>query len=510
MDTKDKEITVVAGRGVIYITIAKIYFMITGWIITFVLPRLMSSRFIGAYELVIGTISILDNSIVTGTIQTVSKFTSERGELSKFIKRKSLKIQFIIGLIISLLFMLLAYPIATYVLKSQSLFPYMELSSVVIFSYSIYSTLIGSLNGEKRFHLQASLDVTYSSLKMLGIIGLAWLGFKVWGGVGGFVSATLIILVIALVVVGIGEEEKNSTIRVLPTKRYLNFWFPLFFYTLITNFIMRVDLYILQAITARIARGEGLTIKGAELLSNTLSAYYAYAQKLAFIPYQLILSITFVAFPLVSSATFQGDIEKAKDYIKTALRFSFLMVVGGALVFAANPIEVISVVLPTEYTQAGVALKILAIGIVFFSMMTVSISILNSSGFVYRAVILGIITLLSSSVINVILVYVGGASIKAIKLVALGSTLAMLLGATLSQREIYRLFNVTLPLPSILRGVISFCICYFVGSLIPSHTKLQTLGESIFVFLLYFVVLFVTGEVKREERKLLLKIILRS
>ena len=186
------------------------------------------------------------------------------------------------------------------------------------------------------------------------------------------------------------------------------------------------------------------------------------------------------------------------------------MVLGASLVFSANSSDVIAVVLPVEYVRAGFALKLLSLGMVFFAMMIVSIAILNSSGYIYRALILGTITLFASIVINSILIYLGGASIKAVEFAALGSSLAMLVGAILSQREVYKLFGVLTPVASIFRGLISFSICYGVAYLIPSYNKLATIGESILIFVLYFVLLLTIGELKKEDKRLLLRIFSRS
>ena len=61
-----------AGRGVVYITAAKLYFMVAGYVVQFVLPRLLgSAAAYGAYSTVMRSASIMNNVLVTGTIQSV-------------------------------------------------------------------------------------------------------------------------------------------------------------------------------------------------------------------------------------------------------------------------------------------------------------------------------------------------------------------------------------------------------------------------------------------------------
>src|SRR5690242_1622359 len=66
-----------AGRGTIYITIAKLYFIVSGYAIYFFLPRILSAQEFGQYGFVTGVVSIINAVIVIGTQQAVSKFVSE-------------------------------------------------------------------------------------------------------------------------------------------------------------------------------------------------------------------------------------------------------------------------------------------------------------------------------------------------------------------------------------------------------------------------------------------------
>ena len=67
--------------------------------------------------------------------------------------------------------------------------------------------------------------------------------------------------------------------------------------------------------------------------AQTLVGYYRAAQTFAFVPYQLILSMTFIVFPMVSRALASNDEDAARRTIQGALRFSML-----ALLAIACPI----------------------------------------------------------------------------------------------------------------------------------------------------------------------------
>src|SRR5688572_18687067 len=93
-----------AGRGVLYIAFAKFYFMVAGAIIEFRLPAILSRVVYGAYGSVASTISPVNNVLVTGSIQAVSRFTSQKPETARMVQHAGLRMHLFVGLPIALLF----------------------------------------------------------------------------------------------------------------------------------------------------------------------------------------------------------------------------------------------------------------------------------------------------------------------------------------------------------------------------------------------------------------------
>ena len=66
------------------LTFAKLWFMLTGWALYFILPRIfkwsvdgdekLGMALFGAYGIVFTGVSVINNGVITGTIQAVSKF----------------------------------------------------------------------------------------------------------------------------------------------------------------------------------------------------------------------------------------------------------------------------------------------------------------------------------------------------------------------------------------------------------------------------------------------------
>src|SRR6476646_3480031 len=63
------DVATVAGRGAIYITLAKLWFMASGYGIAITLTYLLTTEEYGLYRVVINAVSIVNAVIVTGTYQ---------------------------------------------------------------------------------------------------------------------------------------------------------------------------------------------------------------------------------------------------------------------------------------------------------------------------------------------------------------------------------------------------------------------------------------------------------
>ena len=67
-----------SGRGLVFITGAKLYFIATGFLVQLGLPRLLGSpEVFGQYSLAMSIVSVINNVLIAATVQSVSKRVSE-------------------------------------------------------------------------------------------------------------------------------------------------------------------------------------------------------------------------------------------------------------------------------------------------------------------------------------------------------------------------------------------------------------------------------------------------
>lgn len=486
------DVAVTAGRGVIFIAIAKAYFMIAGYAIQFILPRLLRSDVLwGQYQLVVRLVSVIDNVIITGTIQGVSKFTSQDDSNAEGVKLAALKVQLFLGGGIASLYVILAPWISGWQ-GQPTLANLYRLSAGIMLCYAFYAVFVGSLNGLKRFGRQASLDMGFATMRAVMILGCAAMGWGVGGAISGFVAAAFAILVVSIRLVGLPRKPGP-----FPSRQLWGYLPPVLLYTLSLNLIMSVDLILMPRFVGEISGIADPVLR--EKLASAFSGYYGTAQLLAFIPYQAILAVAFVVFPLISKSTFENDLATTQAYVRQTLRLSLAFVAGVAVVFIANPPEVINVVFKDQFRIGGPALRVLAGGMVCFSMFAIINTILNSAGRTIQALAVGAVTLGLTAGANALLVPRASSPTAALITAACASSGSMAVGVLLATGLLYRNFKAAFPLKSLLRTLVAMAVAAGVGRLIPEVSKLVTVGECLVVFGTYFAVLVLLREFGPED-----------
>lgn len=481
---------VTAGRGVIYITLAKLYFMVAGYAIVFVLPRLLGSKVEwGNYLLVTGLVSVIDNVIVVGTIQGVSRFTAQGDVGADAVKRAGLHVLALVGTTVVAIYVLAAPWIAR-ALEDGGLTQLCRLSAGIIISYALYAVFVGSVNGLRQFGRQAVLDSGYATLRCALILGCAAAGWGVFGAISGWVTAAASMVVLAALWVGLPRTTER-----FPRRRLWSFMARLLLYTFAINMIMRIDLLLLKRFVTHMASGSA---EARAAQASTFAAYYGTAQLMAFIPYQAILSVTFVIFPLVSRSTFESDLAATRRYVHQTLRLSALFVSGLAVVFIANPEAVIAVLYPT-YRLGGPALRVLAAGIVCFSLFVIINTILNGGGRTRETITSALLTFVAAAGFNALAVPGAPTMTAALQRAAYATSGAMALGLVFSTVALYRAYGAAFPPLSIARLVISAGVAVTVGHFIPEVSRLVTIGECALVFFTYAATLVLLREIDRAE-----------
>ena len=507
-----------AGRGVLYLAFAKFYFMFAGLVIQFRLPNILSRTAFGSYSLVSNIASLVNNVLVTGTIQAVSRFSAQEPGKARAVQQAGLRMHARLGLVIAVGF-IAAAPLVAWGLHDMSKTAPLMLAGLIVAGYSFYAVFVGTANGLHEFHKQAGLDISFATLRVVGLLGMAMAGMGVIGVIGGWVAAVAIILCAAIVWVGLPSKDgKLAASERLPVKPLIQFFAGVAVYLALFNALMFVDSLLIKRLTTEYFRAHESQLVSSlkstvpwaaeasgyhfnpSALADVQNAYYAAVQNLARLSYQAIIAATFVVFPLVSRSTFTDDKETTRRYVQVTSRYSLMFAMAIAVVLAANPVDALGLIYAPDYAQRGAAaLRFLALGNVAFSVFAINGTILNGSGNTRSAIVTAAITLAIATVANFIAIPIAAESGRTLEVAAAVTSGAMVIGAVLSGVELKRRLGAFIPALSWMRIAIATGAGLVVGRLLPLHGKLMTLVEACVVGGVFLVTLVVTRELGKRD-----------
>jgi stage V sporulation protein B len=508
-----------AGRGVIYVALAKMYFMLAGAIIEFRLPAILANTVFGAYAVIASTVSPLNNVLVTGSIQAVSRFTAQDDSRARAIQAAGFRMQLYIGLPVALVFVAMA-PVTAHFFHDTSKTGPLMLAGAIVAGYAFYAVFVGTVNGRREFHKQAGLDICFATLRALGILGLAMAGFGLYGAISGWVGAVGAILLVASVVVGWPGREARA-LEPEPLRPMLRFFAGVGLYLILLNLLMFVDQLLLKRLAAEwYAANQADLLAGLRdvLPDDSLLAvigyldidpahaadgqvgYYRAVQNLARLSYQFIIAGMFVIFPLISRATFENDTGATRRYIHTTTRYSLIFAMAIAVLFAANPGPLLDIPYPADYAYFGApALVVLALGNVAFSLFAIQGTILNGAGYTRQAILVAGVTLIVAAVANWLVIPRFDPGRDALMAAACATSGAMVLGALLGGAMLHRHLGAFIPWLSVVRVLVAAAAAIFVGHRLPFESPFMTLVEAAIVGLSFLFTLIVTGELSRRD-----------
>lgn len=388
-----------AGRGFLFITGAKVYFLFTSTIVLLTLPRLFGSPALyGLYRVVNGVLNVLTMVFVTATIQVASRFASSMDSPGPVLKA-GFKAAALVGIPVALLLVALSGWLSTDLLHDEQARMPLVVASGVVLCYAFYAVVIGVFNGIKRFGVQASFDVGFATLKTMLIIGLVAVGAGVTGAFAGFSIAAFLILIIALFMAGRLPKSQAST--GLSLREYLVFGAPLVAYFFVLNMFLQGDVIALKSLgfapihasflhagrsMDEFFAGFGLAANKAALrglsaaTASSVAGIFGAAKNVAMIPYQAVISITFVAFPFISRASALGDKSMAGKQATAALRAALLLSGLSVAMLGAAPTYLLRLLFGHAYANAGPFLTPTLVSVLLFAFMFVSNSLLVGTG----------------------------------------------------------------------------------------------------------------------------------
>jgi stage V sporulation protein B len=493
-----------AGRGGIAVLGAKVFFLVVGFVQQPLLRIAVGLSDFGGLAQALVVANTVNNVVVASGTQGVSRAVAGAPGHEPEALRAALRVHVPIAIAVALAMAAAAPIYARFENASDVVAPLLVLAMVALL-YGFYAPLIGYLNGTRRWRRQAGLDVAFATLRTLGLVGFGY-GFARRGASGvlgttvGWVAAAACIVPLAAASTGLGKgaapHRGEARPAGIPTSRaYVAMLLPIAGAQLCTNALLQMDIALLGRFLSQSAAA-GL---GADAQRDAVKAWvaiYKECQTFAFLPYQLLFSVTLILFPMLARARAEGDEAAVRTYVARGSRLAAIFAGLLVCVIVAMPESMLSFAYGKADAARGAdVLRTMALAQGAFTMLGIATTVLTSLGQERSA---ALITL--GAVIAVALscaALVPGAPFGHAQLVrSAGATGAALVASLVAAGAIVRTrTGAFVPLATAARVGLALAACTAVGFAMPCFGRLITPVVALLVAAAYGVFLVITGEV---------------
>ena len=449
----------------------------------------------------------VNNVVVSSGTQGVSRVVASAKGREDEAFRAALRVHVPLAIVVAGAMAAAAPLYATFERAQDVLVPLLVLAGVALL-YGLYAPAIGYLNGRNRFGRQALLDVTFASLRTVGLVGLGFAfvryGFSgVLGTTVGWVAAAALIVPLAARSTGLGKAPVAGAAQSpgVPTARaYLAMLGPIAGAQLCTNLLMQIDILLLGRFLSEGAAAAGLAGDAQREAVKQWLAIYKECQTFAFLPYQLLFSITLVLFPMLARAQAAGDRTAVREYVARGARLAAIfcgMLVG---VVVALPESMLAFAYGAADAARGAeVLRTMALAQGAFAMLGIATTVLTSIGRERMAalVTLGAVVVVGAACALSVPVASFGHDQLVRSTQAAGAALAVtLVVAGLLVRARTGSF---VPVATGVRVVAALAACLALGLVAPRFGRFVTPVVAAAVGLGYMAILAMTREIGRAD-----------
>lgn len=525
-----------AGRGGLAVLGAKVFFIATGLLQQALLPRAIGLADYGALSRVLAVSNVFNNVVVSSSTQGVSRTVAAAGTAEREALRATLRVHVVMALIAAGALGIAAPLVAFFEHAPDVLAPLLVMTGV-LFIYSVYAPLVGYLNGRGMFTRQASLDVVAATLRTTALLGIGWL-FAMRGGAiaasfgtspgvlgaaVGAVVASLGVFLLALRWTGTGTKIVGARPAGVPNARtYIALILPVMIAQVFTNGLMQADIIVLGRYlslsathAAEVVQLDVIPRSTSSVLSPTQAAnewvaVYRACQLFAFLPYQMLFSVTQILFPMVARAKAEDGGARVAELVRRGCRIGAIVCGMLVVVVLAMPGSLIKFAYGPEVALRGIAtLRVLALGQAAFAILGLSTTVLVSLGRERAAMAVTAVALALLVGTCSIVIPLAPFGEKQLLATAGATTMALVCALVAGVVTVRKIAGAFVPLKTALR--VGLCVggAFALGGVMPMFSKLLTPVVAAGVVIAYLVALVVTGEIGKDDLALVVSIAAR-
>jgi stage V sporulation protein B len=375
------------AKGSLLILIGSIIFRIGGFIYRFSMAYLLGPAGYGIFALTIPLIGVMQLSAAGGIPLAVAKYIAQYdavdqpGMIIQIIKTSS-KLVLTLGIILSIVIYILAEPLALMLFHNPvAIFPFKCVALITPFSV-VFGEFAGIFLG---FYKMNFINVTKAfeqSFTIIFAVILVSANFYVAGAVIGTAIGYMITGLAAFIIFRKyiwgnlkDRREKSlasdsgSVIEKFTLRKELSLIKMLFFFSIPVYLTSLAELFIYDI---------GTWVIGAYLPSEFVG-YYGIGSPIARIPLMISMAVATAVLPATSAALSTKNHDLMGTYVNQAFRYVTVLVLPLSLGIAVLANPMLSLLFPGYELGTG-ALQILSLGMLFFTLYTVSASVSQGIG----------------------------------------------------------------------------------------------------------------------------------
>lgn len=369
------------ARGSFLILIGNVIFRFGGYIYRFLMAALLGPASYGILGLTLPFQGIFQVLAAGGLPPAIAKYISQytaldENDLARQTVYTSLKIMVFLGLLFGLImvFFVAPYLANDFYGKPEALLPLQAVGLITPFSV-IVGAFRGTFQGVYKMEYILYTRAVEQVFMILFATALVILGLSAFGAVIGSVLGFAASAVVSVIIF------KKYMWKYIPQPSK-DFKFPLKKELALTRQLVTFSIPVTVTALAEMAIYSVCTIIMGKFLASNLIGYFTAADPIARLPLIISTSIATTILPASSAAFSTKNQGLLNNYVSQSYKYAMVLVIPMCIGIAMLSKTIMSTVYFTnaDYALGSVALSILVIGMAFYSLFTISASIIQGIG----------------------------------------------------------------------------------------------------------------------------------
>ena len=336
--------------------------------------RIAGARSLGAdnyglLALLLAVLNIITLVFASSVPPAIAKFVAEKYRREDIYRTAKTRFP-LVGICISILLV-----IASHFYGYFHCFLILALTVPVIMFLAVGRGWLQGIGDIKTFGCS---QIVHEGSKFFLLLFFLYFGFEVLGAVLAIFFGTIL----AVLYVGRHVTVYDGRDTDFIWKKLMGYFVPISFTRIIDGFIMNLDTIFLKI-----------------WFSFEVVGVYNAAGPIARIPLLAFIALSTVLLPEVSNKK-----EKTREFLRSSMRFCFLILLPGVLLIALFPGFFINLFFGAEYLEAVPALRILIFSSFFIGLYKVFASVLQGLGRPYDAAWIFLVVLMCNVLLNCLLI----------------------------------------------------------------------------------------------------------